>query len=124
MTFRVRVSPETCTVLGSKVKETDPRWTGLDLSRAAVLTQSNLMRWIAGSDAPYDLHLNVPWWHPMDGIPPDPPDMWYRVRAKMEPGKKWKGRKIKSVAFEKSNGDWWIAIDFDMPATKAEGNGR
>lgn len=112
---RFPVSPETVTVLGYKVKATDPMWTGLDLANAEPRQQASIMLAMVGADeAPPDIHLNVPWMHPEDRAR-DPGDdgCRYRVRPRMEPGKKWKGRKVKSVAFERYSGQWFIAVDFN-----------
>jgi hypothetical protein len=48
-------------------------WAGLDFARAELRNRS-----IWGQD----YHLDVPFWHPDDGEPPDPPEMYYRVRLK------------------------------------------
>lgn len=104
---RLPVSPETVTVLGNRVKKSSPAWRGLDLENADLATQATIMLVICGPDeAPPDLHLRVPWWHPDDGPAPSPPEMYYRVRPRMEPGKKWKGKKVESVAFERWRGEW------------------
>lgn len=114
---RVRVSPETVTVLGYRCKPDDVRWTGLDFAKADLRTQSSLFLMLCGKDdAPPDLHLSVPWWHPDDGEHPDPPEMYWRVRPRMEPGKRWKGKKVKTVAFERWSGEWWIAFEYVRPA--------
>lgn len=117
MRQRVPVSPETITVLGYRVKATSPAWTGLDLVNAEPRTQSTLWLAVAGQDeAPPDIHLDVPWCHPDDrarGAPAD--DCRYRVRPRMTPGKRWKGRLVKSVAFERWQGKWFIAIETADP---------
>jgi hypothetical protein len=115
---RVPVSPETVTVLGHKVKRaTDPLWAGLFLEHAMPATQSSLMLMICGKDAPVDIHLRVPWCHPEDreGTKDDWTDCIYRVRPRMQPGKKWKGQKVKSVAFERWQDEWWIAYEVEPP---------
>lgn len=114
---RVPVSAETCTVLGYKVKTRDPEWAGLDLDRADLLQQSTLMLAICGpNDAPPDLHLSVPWCHPDDRARGEEPDgCYYRVRPRMEPGKKWAGKKVKAVAFERWAGKWFLAIEYVPP---------
>lgn len=120
---RVPVSPETCTVLGYRVKASDPRWAGLDLDKADLIMQSTLMLCVCGpDDAPIDAHLRAPWWHPDDGPAPDPPEMYFRVRPRMQAGKKWEGRKVKFVAFERFSGKWGLAIEFEpLPAPTAGG---
>lgn len=110
---RVPVSPETVTVLGSRVKATDAAWLGLDLANAEPRTQNTLSLFVFGPDgAGLDLHLDVPWCHPDDqtGSPADF-DCRYRVRPRMEPGKRWKGKMVKSVAFERWRGEWFIAVE-------------
>ena len=118
---RFPVSPETVTVLGNRVKETSPAWTGLDLARAEPAVQNTMFLMICGAaDAPRDKHLRVPWCHPEDQTgSPDDFDCIYRVRPRMEPGKKWKGRKVKEVDFERWNGKWWLAVEFANPKAKA-----
>jgi hypothetical protein len=76
------VSPKTVTVLGYRVKATDPAWLGLDLSRAILREQSTAGMFLLGPDAPPDHHLDVPWCHPNDQ-----PGGWrdglkYRVRPR------------------------------------------
>lgn len=109
--MRLPVDHTTCTVLGSRAKSADdPLWAGLDLSRA------ELREWTD------DHHLGVPWLHPEDQLRwKDDPDYWaiYRVRPKMEPGKKWKGKRVENVAFERWSGKWWLAISFATPAVQA-----
>lgn len=118
--IRFRLSPRTATVLGSRVKETDARWTGLDLKRAELRAQSSLMRFVCGDlDAPPDLHLSVPWCHPDDQTgDPEDFDSRYRVRPMAEPGRRWLGRMVKSVAFERYGDDWIIAVDFASKLTR------
>lgn len=108
------ISPETVTVLGRNVKATDAAWLGLDLDGADLLIQATIMWVIIGSDAaPVDLHLRAPWWHPDDGPRPDPPEMYYRVRPRMKVGKRWRGDMVKSVAFERWDGKWRLAVEVD-----------
>ncbi len=110
---RVPVSPETITVLGHRVKPTDPMWTGLDLDNAEPRTQNTLSLACFGQDeAGIDIHLDVPWCHPEDRARGHDFDCRYRVRPKMEAGKKWKGKMVKSVAFERWTGKWYLAIEF------------
>jgi hypothetical protein len=109
--MRLPVDATTCTILGSHHKQTHAAWTGLDLDRAKVRTQSTIMLAIAGDAAHYDLHLDVPWCHPSDQTgSPDDFDCIYRVRPKMEPGKRWKGKTVKSVDFARADGAWWIQV--------------
>jgi hypothetical protein len=113
---RIPVSPDTVTVLGHKVKKDDIMWTGLFLDRAEPATQSSLMLAICGKDdAPIDIHLRVPWCHPDDrtGTEEDYNDCIYRVRPRMETGKKYKGKLVKFVAFERWNGKWWLAYELE-----------
>lgn len=111
--IRVPVAPETVTVLGNKVKAADASWLGLDLDKAEPRVQASVLMMMLGpNDAPLDIHLNVPWCHPddrADGMDDD--DCTYRVRPRMQPGKKWKGKLVKSVAFERWDGKWFIAIE-------------
>jgi hypothetical protein len=78
---------------------------------------------ICGKDAPPDIHLRVPWCHPEDrtGTAEDWHDCIYRVRPKMQPGKRWQGQKIKSVMFERWDGKWWIAYEIDAPQSSDPG---
>jgi hypothetical protein len=79
------VTHETVTVLGSRVKCDSPAWTGLDWSRVTVREQSTLLRFVLGSNAPADHHLDVHWMHPNDREhSKDCEDMWcvYRVRPR------------------------------------------
>lgn len=111
---RLPVDHTTCTVLGNRAKSaTDPLWAGLDMSRAEPRVQSTLMLTVAGPEAPTDIHLAVPWCHPSDQTgSPDDFDCIYRVRPKMGAGKRWKRRKVDSVAFERWDGKWWLAVAF------------
>lgn len=117
--IRVPVEPSTVEVLGNKVKEDSPMWRGLDLANAEPRVQSTLFLFLIGEgEAPLDIHLNVPWCHPEDqsGSPEDF-DCRYRVRPRMQPRKKWKGKLVKSVAFERWDGKWFIAYETE-PASK------
>jgi hypothetical protein len=101
--MRLPVEPATCTVLGHKPKGTDdPLWAGLDLTRA------ELREWT------YDPHLGVPWLHPDDQKRYDHPDFWaiYRVRPRMEQGKRWKNKMVKAVNFVRDADAWWIDVEF------------
>lgn len=104
------VTPMTCAVLGSKAKSVDdPLWAGLlfDHPAAQVRTQSTLMVWVCGPDkAPFDLHLNVPWVHPTDaarGMAWEDDRCMYRVRPKIETGRKWRGRSVSDVKIERDD---------------------
>lgn len=109
---RVAVSPKTCTVLGYQVKPTDLRWTGLDLSRAEPRVQSSLMLALTGPEEAYfDLHLTVPWEHPDDKKAGIDSETFYRVRPRIQVGKRWEGRVVKFVAFERWDGVWTIAYE-------------
>lgn len=110
MIYRVPVSPKTVTVLGYRVKKDDPMWSGLDLINAEPRMQSTLMLAVAGTaDAPQDIHLNVPWKHPDDADYSD--ECRYRVRPRMEIGKRWKKKRVTNVSFERWDGVWYIAIE-------------
>lgn len=79
------ISPQTVTVLGYRVKPTDPAWTGLNWERDVILReQSTLMMWAIGKDAPPDHHLDVLWMHPSDQANggTDDPDNWCRYRVR------------------------------------------
>ena len=118
---RFPVSPGTMKVLGYKVKADSPMWAGLNLARADLIVQSTLMMRVCGHDAaPFDLHLNVPWCHPEDqtGDPSDWDDCKYRIRPKMEVGKKWKGRIVDAVFFELWAGEWRLAVLFKSKAAR------
>lgn len=111
--MRLPVDATTCTILGNHYKQTDAAWTGLDLDHAKVRTQSTIMLVLVGKDAHYDLHLDVPWCHPSDQTgSPDDFDCVYRVRPKMEPGSKWKGKKVQTVGLSRDDGAWWIDVEF------------
>ena len=85
------VSPSNCTVLGREVTVDDDAWHGLDFDHpeTAALEYS-----IWGTD----YHLRVPWWGPDDGPPPEPPEMYYRVRPK----------RARGARFEKQDGRWML----------------
>lgn len=113
------VAPETVTVLGYRVKPADPMWTGLDLDRAELRTQSTLMAVMVGPKAaPYDLHLNVPWIHPDDvanGMAWEDDECWYRVRPRMEPGQKWHRKMVANVAIRRDDSHappWVIEVTY------------
>lgn len=114
LTERLPVSPETVTVLGYRVRAHEPRWQGLDFAAATLRTQSTLMLAVCGKDAPYDLHLNVPFAYP--GEPPERYEgVRYRVRPQAEPGKKWRGRKVADVAIKPAPGKdppWEIVVTY------------
>ncbi len=113
---RLPVSPDTVNVLGHRVKATDPMWTGLNLDKAEPRTQNTLMLAVCGQEeAPEDIHLAVPWCHPEDRANGAEEDCIYRIRPKMEAGKRWKGRMVKSVAFERWDGRWVIAVRYAKP---------
>lgn len=97
------VSADNCTINGYRAKATSAAWIGLDLARAEILRQSTLMLCVFGKDAPYDLHLNVPWMHPEDREKhADNPDSWcyYRVRPKRKRGARF---------FRAEDGMWMLA---------------
>lgn len=80
------VTPETVTVLGYRVKATDPAWTGLNWSDVVEREKSTLMVFVCGGadNAPDDHHLSVAWMHPNDqaaGYANDP-DIWVRYRVR------------------------------------------
>lgn len=111
--IRVPVEPSTVTVLGYKVKVTEPMWQGLDFDRAEPRQQASILMAMWGSkNAPQDIHLNVPFCHPEDRARGDDDDgCRYRVRPRMQIGKKWKGKMVKSAAFERWDGKWFIVIE-------------
>lgn len=111
MIERIPVSPETVTVLGYRVKATDPMWAGLDFDRAEPRQQNAALLAIAGPHEGLDVHLSVPFLHPEDKARGAKHDgCAYRVRPRAEVGKRWKGKRVGAVAFEKWNGKWVIAI--------------
>lgn len=109
------VSPEAVTVLGYRVKETDPWWRGLDFAKAEVLNRANVMVALVGWDnAPPGLHLNVPYAHPAEPVEYYE-GVRYRVRPRMVPGKKWRGRMVRSVAIEPApdkSPPWQIVVEY------------
>jgi hypothetical protein len=120
------VAPDTVSVLGSRWEADEPAWAGLDFAKAKLRTQNTLMLSICGADAPYDLHLDVPFWHPGDGEPdPDIEDWaWYRVRPLPEPGRKWRGRKVVDVTIEPAperSPPWQIRVTFAGRSTPMTG---
>jgi hypothetical protein len=119
---RIAVSPETVTVLGYRVKESDPRWRGLNFDRAEPRTQNSLMLVAIGPHDFEDVHLNVPFVHPEDkarGVKDD--GCRYRVRPKIQAGKKWKGKLVTAVSFERWDGKWFIAIKTTTPTQGVRG---
>lgn len=111
--LRVPVAHDTVTVNGSKWKERAP-WSGLFFNKAEPAVQSTMMMAVCGrADAPLDIHLRVPWCHPddQDGTDKDWKDCIYRVRPRMEVGKKYKREVVTFVAFESWGGKWYIAYD-------------
>lgn len=118
--IRVPVEPSNVEVLGNKVKATDVMWTGLDMAKAEPRVQSTLWLAIAGQEeAPLDIHLCVPWEHPEDKKDGIDSETRYRVRPRMQPGKRWKGQMVKSVAFEMWDGKWYIAYSVEPPKHKS-----
>lgn len=115
---RIKVTPVSVTVLGFEVKANSPAWRGLDLKRAEPRQQSSLMLSVLGHDSPLDIHLNVPFQHPEDTISDD---VFYRVRPRMEVGKKYNGKIVKSVAFERWGDDWFIALELMPPMPERRG---
>lgn len=85
------VAPSNCTVNGSRVRASSPAWKGLlfDHPRTIVRTRSTMMQAVAGPDAPYDLHLDVPFLHPEDaaaGRKWEDDECFYRVRPIVQRG--------------------------------------
>lgn len=101
---RIPVEPKNVEVLGYRVRESDPMWAGLDLSRAV------LRLWHG-----YPPHLGVPWCHPADQTgDPEDFDCIYRVYPRPTVGKRWKRKKVvKSVALVNEGGKWWIDIEYE-----------
>ena len=98
------VAPDTVTVLGNCYKATCPAWRGLDFAHKKVRLRykSTLMMYVCGyENAPFDLHLDVPWWHPEDGPPPCEPEMYYRVRPRARAGSQWHNRTVRFVKIER-----------------------
>ena len=112
---RLPIAPNTVTVLGSRWKADAP-WAGLDFTKARLRTQSTLMLYVCGpNEAPYDLHLDVPWCHPDDQPEGWDDEMVYRVRPIAEPGQKWRRRMVESVAIEPAPDNdppWEIIVRF------------
>jgi hypothetical protein len=113
---RFPVDPSTCTVLGYRVKPDSPSWTGLRWNgKEEVRNRASVLEYLLGRDAPFDLHLRVPWEHPNDYVEGEEPDCWYRVRPIARAGKRWHRRKVKSVAIEPDptrSPPWCIVIEF------------
>lgn len=110
MILTLPVSPETCRVNGYLCKASDIMWRGLDLSRATVRKQSTLMLFVLGPDeAPYDLHLDVPWEHPDDTVDDG---LRYRVRPRMRRGGRWQGRRVRNVSLRQMQAGWAIDVEF------------
>lgn len=101
------VSPETCDVLGSRVKADSPAWLGLDFTRATAAA-TLFSAWPCP-------HLRVPFCHPEDQPEGWDDDMIYRVYPLMEAGRKWKGRRVVSVAIEPApdrDPPWAIVVEY------------
>lgn len=100
--MRVPVEPKNIDVLGYRVKEDSPAWTGLDWTRAEPVNRDDGWSF-----------LRMPWCHPLDQTgSPDDFDCFYRVYPRAMPGKKWKRKIVKSTAFVQDEGKWWIDIEF------------
>lgn len=85
------VAPANCTVNGYRVRAANPAWKGLlfDHPECQLRTQSTIMQAIAGADAHFDLHLDVPFLHPDDaarGRKWEDDECFYRVRPIVERG--------------------------------------
>ena len=106
---RFKVTAKTITVNGSRVTSKSPAWLGLDMSKAEPRQQSTMMLFAVGAHAPIDVHLSVPFQHPDDTVDHG---CFYRVRPKMEVGEKWQGKTVGSVAFERWDGEWFIAVGY------------
>lgn len=121
---RYAVNHETCTILGSRYKADSPCWTGLHFNGNEKLrTQSTIMLWAVGSDASYDLHLDVPWEHPSDWDGESEPDCIYRVRPIAEVGRRWRGRKVAAVDLERDasrSPPWVIIVTFEGKSRTAQ----
>ena len=107
--LKLKVGPQAATVNGSHYRTGSAVWRGLKMSEAEPRAQSAMMVAVCGADrAPIDIHLQSPFRdHDDDGLDAT---VFYRVRPKMEAGKKWKGRMVDFVCFEKIDGEWWIAV--------------
>jgi hypothetical protein len=61
------VTPDTVTVLGSRVKADCPMWRGLDWSDVILRERNTLEMALLGPKASEDHHLDIAWAHPADG---------------------------------------------------------
>jgi hypothetical protein len=104
---RFAVDPSTIEVLGHRVKDTSPAWTGLDWSRAE-------LRHFA--------KLAVPWCHPSDQTgSPDDFDCIYAIYPQAEPGKRWRRKMVKDAKFERTlPGDKWEVVVTFITQTSQE----
>ena len=95
---RYAVTPETSTVNGYPAAP--PVWDGLRLAEAEPRTKSTLMLAAMGPNAPFDLHLSVPWCHP-EYEPMSSKDCGrYRVRPK---------KRIRAAGVVRDGDDWfWV----------------
>lgn len=104
MQERLPIEPALIEVLGSRVKATDVLWTALDWSRAVQRTRTKIA---------------MPWRHPEDPNDPDFEGI-YAVYPRAEPGKRWRGKMVKDVWFER-DGDKWFVVHAYQQSTNKEG---
>ena len=107
---RYKVTAKTVTVNGNRVRASSPAWLGLDMSKAEPRQQSTLMLFVDGAAAPTDVHLRVPFQHPGDTVDSG---CFYRIRPRVITGAAWENKIVKSVAFERWDGEWYIAVRFE-----------
>lgn len=93
---RLPVDPTTIDVLGHRVKPDNPAWTGLDWTRAELRNRTKIA---------------VPWCHPEDQRgSPDDFDCIYAIYPLATAGKRWRGRLVKDVWFERDGDKWFVAV--------------
>lgn len=86
-------------VLGSRVTENSPAWTGLDWSRPRLERRDK---------------LKIPWWHPEDPKLPDL-ECIYAIYPLPVAGRRWKRRMVKDVWFEQDGDKWFVAVEYARP---------
>lgn len=97
--------PTNIEVLGNRVTESNPAWTGLDWSRAELRFRTKIA---------------MPWCHPEDQTgDPDDFDCVYSVYPRPEPGKKWRNRLVKDCWFERDGSKWFVAVEYVQPLRRS-----
>jgi hypothetical protein len=86
-------------VLGNRVTETSPAWTGLDWSRSRL-------------ERPDKLKLS--WWHPEEPRLPDL-ECIYSVYPRPARGKLWRNRLVKDAWFVEDGAHWLLAVEYCRP---------